>query len=1809
MNIIGKSRLLFTTICAAFIVSCGGGPSEDSPTDSVPAPVNSAPIAEFTFEIVDDILELDGSASFDPDGDTLSYSWDVGDGQARTSASPKIPYDPNQEYRIELTVSDGVDAAIRVQTIGTNGQVIDPPDDGGNAANGKVLYESIQFQCALCHGQDGQSGTSKAIDPNLDTYQHSTEPGVGYSLSDYIVKWMPPGSVGSCDSQCADDIAAYIRTWSGSQPTPTPVVATPTPTAPTPTPVVTVTPNPSPVVTPSPAPIVGNPVVGSALYQSATYNCTACHGADGQLAIFKVIDPEREFYEHSKQPGVQYTLADYLENWMPEGATPGTCDAQCAADIAAFIRTWGDYVPPVVTPTPTPVASPSPTPGAPTPTPGPGTPVPSPSPVTPTPTPAAPTPTPSVPTPSPSPLLEIVYAINAGGDQYDGEGGVAYRADEYFSDGSTADTDVTNIGETSDDFLYRTERYGDFSYALPAEIGTYKVLLKFAENYWEEAGARVFDVSVEGNTLVDDLDVFSVAGGKDIAYDVEIDNIRVTDGVMDIAFNSEVNFAKLSALVVSLYDGDPLVTPTPSPVASPSPGPVGDVQRGGELYVSGAQACSTCHGVDGNAPVSIFPDIDPTKTSFSHSSEPGEQLGLAAYIAKWMPPSDPTVCDDQCGADLAAYIRSWVDQPEPTPTVAPTPSPTPAVTPAPSQGVPAVTVSGNSVLYGGEAKSLAGYSLFWSNTGWGGDKFYNAEVVRAVKEELGSSIIRAAMGVDEVGGYLQDASNKDRLETVVDAAIANDMYVIIDWHTHHAEDYKDEAIAFFTEMANKYGEYNNVIYEIYNEPLQISWSNVVKPYAIDVIDAIREIDPDNLIIVGTPTWSQDVDVASQDPITGYDNIAYTLHFYAATHKQELRDKAATAMANGIAIFSTEWGTVEASGAGAVDETETRAWMDFFEENGISHLNWALNDKDEGSALLNPGASATGGWNQSDFTASGLLVTDIVNLWNDNVVVVPSPAPTPTPVATPSPTPVVVTPTPTPVASPSPTPVASPTPAPGNGDPVNGKTLYDTTHGCANCHGAEGDAPISSFPDIIPTQVNFAHSTDPGTLLSLEDYLQQYMPVGGVGNCDAQCAADIAAYIRSWTPDVVDVACNADGFSYGRRQMRLLSTSEYENTLADLVGYQVDAEGVGIPSDTVVESFSNQSLTPVTQGYMDAYVAVAESAAEFAAANDFAGVIDCGSSTTTECADKFISEFAPKAYRRQLTQEEAERYRTLFDNSLSEGQNTEALKLALRTAFSSPYFLYRSEMGVQVADIIDQINNGDPVFEPGTVSLVLQGSSIGVADGEYLSIPLYNSFGDSVSYNFTGNDLVTIRARGSLADGAYPSISLRVDNEDVGVELVDSDSDGSYSFAVSGVTGTNKYVQVTNFINGASHSGNRNLEILSISFADSVPVVLELPDEDLDLDAYILTPYEIATFLSYTYTGSTPDDILMAAAAANALSTDEEIQAQILRLLGTAKARDHFGEFAAQWLHADQVISATKNAEVFPDFTPDIRTAMATEVREIFKHVMFDDTQPITNIYQNFSFMNKTLADFYGVSGPTGSNFVKVTNLSNRGGVITSGAFMAGFAHEEETSPIKRAVTLREDMLCQKVPPMPTNIELAREDAAEALEAYIQEQGGAITNRERYAFLTKDQPCSDCHDEIINPHGFGMEDFDAVGLARTIDANNLAIDASGQLIGTYTLDDGEVETFHGARDLSETMIELPASQACFNKKSFRFVMGIGHDVFDYVADDAPVLSDEEKAGYSCALDAMDASMAQSNNNARSAVTALGLRDIVRYRKQR
>jgi len=268
----------------------------------------------------------------------------------------------------------------------------------------------------------------------------------------------------------------------------------------------------------------------------------------------------------------------------------------------------------------------------------------------------------------------------------------------------------------------------------------------------------------------------------------------------------------------------------------------------------------------------------------------------------------------------------------------------------------------------GKEVVLRGVSFGWHNW-W--PRFYNENTVSWLKEDWKCSVVRAAIGVEPQGAYLTDPQTAlNCLYAVVDAAIKNDMYVIIDWHSHSIK--TQEAKDFFQLVAQKYKDYPNIIYEIFNEPENLSW-NSVKPYSEAVIETIRSIDKKNIILVGTPTWSQDVDVAANNPITGYDNLMYVLHFYAATHKQSLRNKAATALQKGLPVFVSECAGMEASGDGPINNTEWQAWVKWMSDNRISWTAWSLADKNETCSMIKNTSSPVSGWKDSDLKEWGQIV--------------------------------------------------------------------------------------------------------------------------------------------------------------------------------------------------------------------------------------------------------------------------------------------------------------------------------------------------------------------------------------------------------------------------------------------------------------------------------------------------------------------------------------------------------------------------------------------------------------------------------------------------------------------------------------------------------------------------------------------------------------------------------------------------------------------------------------------------------------------
>ncbi|WP_343695127.1 glycoside hydrolase family 5 protein [Flavobacterium sp.] len=272
---------------------------------------------------------------------------------------------------------------------------------------------------------------------------------------------------------------------------------------------------------------------------------------------------------------------------------------------------------------------------------------------------------------------------------------------------------------------------------------------------------------------------------------------------------------------------------------------------------------------------------------------------------------------------------------------------------------------------------LRGLSFGWHSM-W--PRFYNEKAVSWLKKDFNCNVVRAAMGI-ELGdySYTNDPQfSKEKIEAVINGAIKSDIYVIIDWHSHNVN--LKEAKAFFAEMSQKYGKYPNIIYEIFNEPDYETWWEV-KTYAEEVISVIRENDPNNIILVGSPHWDQDVDLPAEDPILGYNNIMYTMHFYAATHGKELRDRTDLALKRGIPIFVSESAGMEASGDGPLNLKAWQEYIDWMESKKLSWITWSVSDKDETCSILKKSAKSDGKWKDEDLKESGLKVREFLRKYN------------------------------------------------------------------------------------------------------------------------------------------------------------------------------------------------------------------------------------------------------------------------------------------------------------------------------------------------------------------------------------------------------------------------------------------------------------------------------------------------------------------------------------------------------------------------------------------------------------------------------------------------------------------------------------------------------------------------------------------------------------------------------------------------------------------------------------------------------------
>jgi polyisoprenoid-binding protein YceI/cytochrome c553 len=620
-----------------------------------------------------------------------------------------------------------------------------------------------------------------------------------------------------------------------------------------------------------------------------------------------------------------------------------------------------------------------------------------------------------------------------------------------------------------------------------------------------------------------------------------------------------------------------------------------------------------------------------------------------------------------------------------------------------------------------------------------------------------------------------------------------------------------------------------------------------------------------------------------------------------------------------------------------------------------------------------------------------------------------------------------------------------------GNATNGATLW-TQKGCVGCHGVDGEKNANGTVVLNPLNPNrsvYRHTND-NRDLALRDFIATWMPLGNEGSCTGQCAADLEAYLFTWrrpsdgVPDKPATAfsCPSTAPSYGQRTLRLLTKAEYQRSVRDLVNYQTDLLA-SLPDDFISGAFVNNNTVQIDKSRYSSYLSNAERIAANVATR-WSAVLGCTPSTAnTTCADKLVSDLAPKVFRRPLTSTEVTTYTGLARGTTGSRTQAEGMELAVAVMLSSPQFLYRSEVG----------------------------------------------------------------------------------------EL---------------------------------SSGN----------------------------VYKLTGYEMATYLSYTLTGSTPNAALLAAAANGTLNTVAGIRQQAATLLNAANTKLLLSDFVNRWLATESLPTQSKDGIAnFAQLAKD----MELELGKNFSTAMLDSTATFATIYNpTYTNVNQRLATHYGLpftGTQDADGFVRATT-SDRGGILVSGAFMSRYATPADANLITRAVAVRRKLLCQDIPEPPAGVSLDREALAKRDAVFFNDP--KTTQRMIADRITAGTTCSNCHAEIINPLGGGMENFDAAGRIRSVDLKGNPIVTSATFFSPYQqlqfLNDPDrvihspVIAFSGAKDLARTIAEHPLvsqqAQTCLATQFVSYSSGI-NSLFLIDKDPSRLVGSveipaAEKTGYRCEI---------------------------------
>ncbi len=642
-----------------------------------------------------------------------------------------------------------------------------------------------------------------------------------------------------------------------------------------------------------------------------------------------------------------------------------------------------------------------------------------------------------------------------------------------------------------------------------------------------------------------------------------------------------------------------------------------------------------------------------------------------------------------------------------------------------------------------------------------------------------------------------------------------------------------------------------------------------------------------------------------------------------------------------------------------------------------------------------------------------------------------------------------------------------------GDAAQGKIRYESGL-CSGCHGLKN----AFGSNAVGTSGNFKFDMTALTKQAARDNLQKYlheeMPTPINTACEDQCAADVAAYLDTWKAD----AGNGGGTSAPSNPYAGKTGSEIYQVACESChgdrGQGVDRDANPLGSEILIENYSLQTLTKKIADDMP-----------------YGGIGTCTGTCANDVAEYILS------------------WKVLVNCSV-EGETPLPRRLRILTP---------DEYTHTVIDLLALDSKTE------TTRNLLKFAPVRGYD---------NNAAGSVAANAHIDRYWGVAE--ALSDEANLNSIMSCDGKDhngCATSFTQAFGERAFRRPLSNDEKT-EYTQLFNSVTSSKEDAAR-LVIRSMLMSPSFIYRSEMGQRDGE--HYTLTPWELASLLSYTFWGTMPDNTLFEAARNNNLQSDAQIDSQMTRLLGDQRASKRLVHFAAQWLDVEDIASLNKDAGEYPEFNDELAEAMQAEFDLLLADLLLGQNTKFADLYtSDYTFVNNTLANFYGINGVASNNFMKVTAGAQRGGILNVSAFLASHAKMDQSSPIARGVGVRTRLLCQDFPTPPANV------------GDVEPLDPTKSTRERFAAHTDNDGCRECH-EKIDPIGFSFERYDGIGAYREFEGQNVAVDDSGSLSGLVLMSDSDNQDYTGTKGLGAILAEAPSAANCLVDQFSSFMHGV------------------------------------------------------------